>query len=466
MKIDFVSAQQEKSLNILLWLVACGFFMQTLDATIVNTAIPSMAISLQESPLRMQSVVVVYSLAMAILIPASGWLSDRYGTRRVYLGAIVLFVVGSLLCAASKNLAQILLARIVQGAGGALLLPVGRLSILRSFPRSHYLAAMSFIAVPGMTGPLIGPFLGGWLVEYATWHWIFLINLPVGCMGLACGLIYLKGPALDEDKKFDSMGYTYLALSLICFVLGVDGHSSLELSGLQIGLILGASLVFMALYIKHAMSHDLPLFAPHLFNTLTLKVGILGNLISRLGSSSIPYLLPLMFQVCLGYAPVQSGLMMLPPALSGMVTKRLTTGIIVKYGYKKVLLINTLIVGGLMALMALAQSDTPLWAMLTVLVLFGAANSLQFTAMNTITVIDLNGQDASAGNALLAMSQMLALGLGVACAGTLLNTFNLFHAQTGLDKNHALESFHETLLCMASITIGSTLIYSKLKNTS
>ena len=163
MKIESVSAEKEKALNVLLWLVACGFFMQTLDATIVNTAIPALAMSLQESPLRMQSVVVVYSLAMAILIPASGWLSDRFGTRRVYLSAIVLFVSGSMMCAASKSLAEILLSRIIQGAGRALLLPVGRLSILRAFPRNHFLAAMSFIAVPGMMGPLLGPFLGDWL---------------------------------------------------------------------------------------------------------------------------------------------------------------------------------------------------------------------------------------------------------------------------------------------------------------
>ena len=462
MKIESVSAEKEKALNVLLWLVACGFFMQTLDATIVNTAIPALAMSLQESPLRMQSVVVVYSLAMAILIPASGWLSDRFGTRRVYLSAIVLFVSGSMMCAASKSLAEILLSRIIQGAGGALLLPVGRLSILRAFPRNHFLAAMSFIAVPGMMGPLLGPFLGGWFVEHASWHWIFLINLPVGLIGLVCSLLYLKGPPLESVIAFDFKGYAFLAVCMICFVLAVDAHSSLQLSSLQILAMIALGLICIAFYIQHAKRYEQPLFSAHLFKTRSLTLGLLGNLFSRLGSSSIPFLVPLMLQVSLGYAPVQSGLMMLPPALSGMVTKKLTTGIIVRFGYKKVLLINTMLVGSCMALMALTQADTPLWAMLVVLIFFGACNSLQFTAMNTLTLIDLKEQEASAGNSLLAMAQMLALGLGVACAGTLLNVFNHSQDNAVVNSAHALVSFHTTLVCMGLITMCSTLIYTRL----
>ena len=466
MKIDSVSPEEEKSLNVLLWLVACGFFMQTLDATIVNTAIPALALSLQESPLRMQSVVVVYSLAMALLIPASGWLSDRFGTRRVYLSAIVLFVCGSLLCAASKSLNDILLARIIQGGGGALLLPVGRLSILRSFPRTHFLTAMSFIAVPGMMGPLLGPFLGGWFVEHLTWHWIFLINLPVGLMGLVTSLVYLKGSPLKEVNPFDYKGYAYLALCMICFVLTADAHSTLQLTGQQITSMIAVGVVAMIFYLHHAARSEHPLFSPHLFKTQSLTLGLMGNLFSRLGSSSIPFLVPLMLQVSMDYAPVQSGLMMLPPALSGMVTKRMTTGIIARYGYKNVLLINTMLVGGCMALMGLTQADTPIWAMIVVLIFFGAFNSLQFTAMNTITLIDLKEQEASAGNSLLAMAQMLALGLGVACAGTLLNEFNHANSGTRLDGAHALVSFHITLFCMGLITMSSTLIYTRLDKKS
>lgn len=168
---------------MLLWLVAVGFFMQTLDATIVNTALPAMAQSLNTSPLHMQTVLVAYSLTMAMLIPISGWMADRFGTRRVYMGAILVFVLGSLLCGLAATVPQLVVARIVQGAGGALLLPVGRLAVLRGYPRERFLAAMSFVAIPGLIGPLLGPALGGWLVQFASWHWVFFINVPVGLVG-------------------------------------------------------------------------------------------------------------------------------------------------------------------------------------------------------------------------------------------------------------------------------------------
>ncbi|MBA4002793.1 MAG: MFS transporter, partial [Delftia sp.] len=179
------------SRSVLLWLVAIGFFMQTLDGTIVNTALPTMADALGESPLRMQSVIVAYSLTMAMLIPASGWMADRFGTRRVYLWAIALFVLGSVLCAIAPNLQLMVAARVLQGMGGALLMPVGRLAVLRAFPREQFLKAMSFVAIPGLVGPLIGPTLGGWMVEYVSWHWIFLVNVPVGLIGLAATLRFM-----------------------------------------------------------------------------------------------------------------------------------------------------------------------------------------------------------------------------------------------------------------------------------
>ena len=187
----------DRSLRILLWLVAVGFFMQTLDGTIVNTALPAMARDLNESPLRMQSVIVAYSLTMATLIPISGWLADRFGTRRIYMGAILVFVLGSLLCGMAGSLRELVLARVLQGAGGALLLPVGRLSVLRAYPKERFLAAMSFVAIPGLIGPLIGPTLGGWLTEAASWHWVFLVNVPVGLM---MGQVALVGMSVTATE--------------------------------------------------------------------------------------------------------------------------------------------------------------------------------------------------------------------------------------------------------------------------
>src|SRR5688500_9187631 len=205
----------------LLWLVAIGVFMQMLDSTIANTALPSMAASLGESPLRMQSVVVAYSLTMATLIPASGWLADRFGTRRVYLAAIVLFTLGSLLCALSRDLDQLVAARVVQGVGGAMLLPVGRLAVLRSVSRSEFLAAMSFVTIPGLFGPLIGPTLGGWLVQVASWHWIFLINLPLGVVGGAAA-VRLMPDLRQPVTRFDMLGYGLLAFGVGAVAMAPD----------------------------------------------------------------------------------------------------------------------------------------------------------------------------------------------------------------------------------------------------
>lgn len=202
------------ALRPLLWLVAGAVFMQMLDTTIVNTALPAMARDLGQSPLRMQAVVVAYALTVAMLIPASGWLADRFGTRRIFVFAIALFTVGSLACALAQDFQQLVGARVVQGVGGALLLPVGRLAVLRSVPRKDFLAAMSFVTVPGLIGPLVGPTLGGWLVEVASWHWIFLINLPLGLVGTFAAL-RLMPDLRAQVFRFDSLGYLLLAFGMV-----------------------------------------------------------------------------------------------------------------------------------------------------------------------------------------------------------------------------------------------------------
>ena len=438
----------------LLWLVAVGFFMQTLDATIINTALPAMAASLGESPLRMQSVVVAYALTMAMLIPASGWIADRFGTRRVFFSAIVLFAAGSVLCALSHGLGQLVAARVVQGLGGALLLPVGRLALLRTVPRGQFLQAMSFVAIPGLIGPLLGPTLGGWLVQYASWHWIFLINVPVGLLGCIATLRYmpdLRGAVL---KRFDSVGYAMLAFGMVAISLSLDGVG-LRQGGVMVVLIFGFASI--AGYWLRAARTPEPLFAPSLFHVSTLSIGLIGNLFSRLGSSCMPFLVPLLLQVSMGYSPVHAGLMMLPIALAGMAMKRFATPLITRHGYRKVLVVNTILVGCTMASFGLTAPGQPMALHLLQLLAFGAVNSLQFTAMNTITLKDLDGSMASSGNSLLSMVQMLAMSMGVAAAGAVLAGYNgVFGTDTPV---HTLDAFQATFASMGLITIASALIF-------
>lgn len=438
----------------LLWLVAVGFFMQTLDATIINTALPAMAASLGESPLRMQSVVVAYALTMAMLIPASGWIADRFGTRRIFFSAIVLFAAGSVLCALSHGLGQLVAARVVQGLGGALLLPVGRLALLRTVPRGEFLQAMSFVAIPGLIGPLLGPTLGGWLVQYASWHWIFLINVPVGLLGCIATLKYMPDLRGVVQKRFDSVGYAMLSFGMVAISLSLDGVG-LRQGGVMVVLIFGfASIV--AYWLRASRTPE-PLFAPSLFHVPTLSIGLIGNLFSRLGSSCMPFLVPLLLQVSMGYSPVRAGLMMLPIALAGMAMKRFATPLITRHGYRKVLVVNTILVGCTMASFGLTAPGQPMALHVLQLLAFGAVNSLQFTAMNTITLKDLDGSMASSGNSLLSMVQMLAMSLGVAAAGAVLAGYNgIFGTET---PAHTLDAFQATFASMGLITVASAMIF-------
>jgi EmrB/QacA subfamily drug resistance transporter len=450
----------ERSRSILLWLVAIGFFMQTLDGTIVNTALPAMAASLGESPLRMQSVVVAYSLTMAMLIPASGWVADRFGTRRVYVGAIVLFVLGSLLCALSQNLGQMVASRVVQGLGGALLLPVGRLSVLRAFPQSEFLRAMSFVAIPGLIGPLIGPTLGGWLVEYASWHWIFLINLPVGLIGALATLRYMPDVRGPQGQRLDLGGFLLLAFGMVAVSLSVEGVSGLGLPQSCMLVLLVFGLASIAAYWLHALRQPDPLFSPSLFQIASMRVGLLGNLFARLGSSCMPFLIPLLLQVSLGHSPMQAGMMMLPVAAAGMGMKRLAAPLITRLGYRRVLVSNTVLVGLLMASFALISAEQPLWLRVLQLALFGAFNSLQFTAMNTVTLKDLDKAQASSGNSLFSMVQMLAMSLGVGLAGAVLAAYGA-HYGTQLPAQ-ALQAFHATFLTMGVVTVAAAAVFWQL----
>ena len=455
------SAAEQAHRKRMLWLVAIGFFMQTLDATIVNTALPAMADGLHESPLRMQSVLVAYSLTMAMFIPLSGWLADHLGTRRVFMGAILVFAAGSLACGMSTSLSHLVMARIVQGAGGALLLPVGRLAVLRAYPRGEFLAAMSFVAIPGLIGPLLGPTLGGWLVQMASWHWVFLVNVPVGLLGWVAARQLMPDFRGVTHQPLDLAGYGLLALGMVLVSLSVDGMSEFGMPSAiaLVGLITG--LACMVAYWLRASGQEHPLFSPMLFRVPALSIGLTGNLFSRLGSSAVPFLIPLMLQLSLGFTPAQAGMMMLPIAAAGMAVKRFATWSITRYGYRRVLVINTMLVGGLIASFALVGRGEPMWLLLVHFACFGACNSLQFTAMNTLTLRDLDSAQASSGNSLLSMVQMLAISLGVALASTVLAGFtNWLGAEGHADR--MLTVFHATFVCMGGMTLASAWIFWQL----
>lgn len=453
---DPVSTKVDPAYRALLWLVAIGFFMQSLDSTIVNTALPSMARSLGESPLNMQAVVVAYVLSVATVIPASGWISERIGIRYAFLMAIIIFSLASLGCALAQNLPQLIAARVIQGIGGAMLLPVGRLAILKVIPRQQFLAAMSFITIPGLVGPLLGPSLGGWLVEIASWHWIFLINIPIALIGAVLTIKVMPILKNPDITAFDLSGYILLVVGMICLSLALEGLADRSMfAGMLVLLIMGIAAIVG--YVFHSHTHSNALFRAELFKNRTFSIGIFGNLFARLGSGSIAFLLPLMMQLGLGYSPLHAGFMMIPTVLGAMTIKRTITPLIQHFGYRTVLVANTLLVGLGIASFALVTPSQPVWLHAIHFFIFGMINSVQFTSMNTLTLKDLEAKHTSSGNSLLSMVMMLSMSLGVASAAAILTGF------TNHYQPHILSAFHATFVCMGVMTITAAWIFWQLR---
>ena len=448
--------------RLLVFLVSIGFFMQGLDTTIINTALPAIAKSLNENPLNMHSVVVAYVLSVAACIPLSGWLADRFGVRNTFFSAIVIFTLASLGCAFSANLNQLLLFRVVQGIGGALLLPVGRLAMLKIIPRTQFLAAMSLMSLAGLIGPLIGPTLGGWLVTYMSWHWIFLINLPMGILGVLVTFKAMPNVTESTVKKFDLTGFILLIITMVGLSLGIENFSSPQYPmWLSSGLII-IGLMTVIIYAIHAHTHQNALFRSKLFQNRIFSIGILGNFFARLGGNALPFLLPLMLQVAFGFDPFVTGLLMIPTVLGSLASKPIIRPIIQKFGYRKILLINTLLVGLCIVSFALTTADTPLWARTIHFFIFGILNSLQFVSMNTLTLKDLPQQDASSGNSFLSMIMMLSMSIGVALAGTLVNVFTHYFG-----SDQITTAFHITLICLGCINVITAFIFWQIpKNTA
>ncbi|WP_058368839.1 DHA2 family efflux MFS transporter permease subunit [Psychrobacter sp. ENNN9_III] len=443
---------QEKYLP---YVLAVALFMQILDATILNTSLPQMAQALGESPLKMQWAVISYALTLAIFIPISGFLADKYGTRRIFLTAIVIFSVGSLLCAASPTLDFLIGSRVIQGIGGAMMTPVARLILVKSYPRNKLLTVMNFAVIPALVAPLVGPVLGGYIVQYASWHWIFLINIPMGVLGFVMGKKLV--PALFEDtKRLDWLGFGLFAAAACGFTLAVEFGSQVGRGVYGLLLAVAAS-VLLGAYLAHAKRRPAPLFPLSLFDIRTFRIGITGNLFTRLGISAVPFLLPLLLQVVFEYSPSQAGWLLAPIAIGAIGIKPWVSKIIQRFSYRKVLVLNTLLIG--LLIIVLAQFDNPdnwLW-FIPLLIVMGACNSMQFSAMNTITIGDLEGAQTSSGNSLMAVNQQLAIGFGIAFGAAVLN---LLRERFGLDT---LAAFQTTYWILGILTILSGLYFLRLK---
>ena len=451
-----MTEKKARSMAGLPWIAAMAFFMQALDATILNTALPAIAQSLNRSPLAMQSAIISYTLTVAMLIPVSGWLADRFGTRKVFMLAVTLFTLGSLACALSTSLTELVIFRVLQGIGGAMMMPVARLALLRAYPRSELLPVLNFVTMPGLVGPILGPVLGGVLVTWASWHWIFLINIPIGVAGLIYARKYMPNFTTPR-RSFDMGGFFLFGLSLVLFSSGMEliGEKLVE-TWLALAVILSGILLFL-LYIRHARRHPTPLISLSLFNTRTFSVGIAGNIASRLGTGCVPFLMPLMLQVGFGYPALIAGCMMAPTAMGSILAKSTVTQVLRWFGYRKTLVGVTVFIGLMIAQFSLQSASLPVWMLILPLFVLGMAMSTQFTSMNTITLADLTDENASSGNSVLAVTQQLSISLGVAVSAAVLRFYE------GFDSANTVEQFHYTFITMGALTVVSALVFMLLK---
>jgi DHA2 family multidrug resistance protein-like MFS transporter len=450
-----------------LWIVAFGFFMQTLDTTIVNTALPSMALSLGEDPLQMHSVIVAYVLTVAVTLPVSGWLADRFGGRNIFFSAIILFSFGSLLCATCGTLEELVLARIVQGIGGAMMVPVGRLTVMKLVPRDQYLSAMTVVTLPGQIGPLMGPALGGLLVQYASWHWIFLINLPVGLIGAIATLRLLPNLTLPP-RRFDFLGYLLLALAMATLTMALDGKEMLGASSLVLYSSILVGLLSLLFYFAHAKGNEAALFNLRLFDNRIFSIGLIGSFAGRIGSGMLPFLAPMFLQIGMGFEPFYAGLMMIPMVLGNMGMKKVVVRVVNTFGYRNVLVGATVGLACAALLFLFVALMGWMWLLPFVLFFLGMINGVRFSTMNNLTLKELSDDLASSGNSLMSMTQQLTMSIGVSVAGLLLGAFA---NEAGMNTPQMHEAFVKTWLCVGAIIALPALVFTRVprdvsKNTS
>ncbi|WP_374363100.1 MFS transporter [Cloacibacterium sp.] len=438
-------------------ILATAIFMQMLDSTVLNTSLPSIAKDLNESPLNMQNAIISYVLTLALFMPVSGFLADKFGTRKVFIVSLVLFSLGSLLCSLSPNLTFLVIARVIQGVGGSLMTPVGKLALIKTFDKSELLQAMNFAIIPALIGPVLGPLVGGYMVDYLSWHWIFLINIPIGLLGIVLGIKYMPNYT-SKIIDFDFKGFLIFAAASLLLSISLEWLGNAK-NITPVLMVFFAGFVFLYLYYRHAKKDENAIFPLDLFMVRTFRVGMLGNLATRLGISSIPLLIPLMVQIAYGESAVVSGWIVAPMAITSMFGKSAVIKILNVYGYRKTLMINTYIIGILICVMAIPGINTSIFWFIPLASILGFFNSIQFTAMNTISIADLRDSQTSSGNSLVSVNQQIAIGFGIAFG---LIVLKLFEGDTQLIKGNVHNAFRYTFLVVGFLTILSGLVFRRL----
>jgi EmrB/QacA subfamily drug resistance transporter len=439
-------------------IVATALFMENMDSTVISTSLPAIAQALETNPLALKLAVTSYLLSLAICIPASGWTADRFGTRNVFRAAIGVFVLGSIGCAASHTLQEFVLARIVQGMGGAMMTPVGRLIMVRSIDKRHLLNAMALVTVPALIGPICGPPLGGFITTYASWHWIFLINVPIGIVGVALASRFIPNIRVERPDPFDYVGFVLSGCAIAGLAFGLSALGLEFLSARVVVSLLGGGAISALAYVIHARWTPTPILDLSLLRLPTFRASIFGGFLFRLGIGALPFLLPLLLQIGFHLTPFESGLITFTTALGSMFMKAAVASVLRRFGYRNVLIYNALISSAFLAACASFVEGMPFAGMIAILLSGGFFRSLQFTSINTIAYAEIEPAKMSRATAMVSAAQQLSLSTGVAVGALVVEfTLRLRHSPT-----MGINDFPPAFLFVGLLSASAVFIFLRL----
>jgi EmrB/QacA subfamily drug resistance transporter len=439
-------------------IVAVALFMENMDSTVIATSLPAIAADIGSSPLELKLAITSYLLALAIFIPASGWMADRFGARTIFRTAIAVFMVGSIGCALSHSLWHFVIARFFQGMGGAMMSPVGRLVLIRTVGKRKLVDAMALLTMPALVGPMLGPALGGFITTYASWHWIFLINIPIGLLGIALVSRFFENLRAEFSEPFDLLGLVLIGFGVggLAFGMTVTGIKLVPAS-VVIGLVAGGAAATFA-YVVRARGMAAPVIDLTLFRLATFRAGVVGGFIFRIGAGALPFLLPLLMQLGFGMTPFQSGLVTLSSAVGAMMMKWAVPRILRRVGFRNVLTWNALVAAVMLAACAAFTRSTPVPVMIAVLLAGGFFRSLQFTSVNVIAYAEVEPARMSRATSLVAVAQQLSQSVGVALGALALETVLRFKEQNGL----VAEDFPPAFLLVGLVSASSIPLFARM----
>jgi len=439
-------------------IVATALFMENMDSTVISTSLPAIARALDTNPLALKLAVTSYLLSLATFIPASGWTADRFGTRNVFRTAIGVFVLGSIGCAASHSLEQFVLARIAQGVGGAMMTPVGRLILVRSIDKQLLVNAMSLVTIPALIGPICGPPLGGFITTFASWHWIFLINVPIGLVGIALVSRFIPNVYAEQQDPFDVLGFILSGLAIAGLAFGLSALGLEFLPTKIVVALIAAGAVSAVAYVIHAGRTPAPILDLSLLRLPTFRASIFGGFLFRLGIGALPFLLPLLLQVGFKLTPFQSGLITFTAALGAMFMKAAVASVLRRFGYRNVLVYNALISSAFLAACATFVQGMPFAAMVAILLSGGFFRSLQFTSINTIAYAEIAPAKMSRATSMVAAAQQLSLSTGVAVGALVVEFMVRLRQSTTISIN----DFPPAFLFVSLLSASAVLIFARL----